>query len=216
MPTTFIGLVIFLAFLTPGFLHYIQRRSLVPQKPLSPLVETATLTTVSLLTNVVVIALFGVARGLATKHTPDIGLLLAARSAYARRHVAYLLEWACVGLVASSLLGILLARWAWLRALVTDRFTPVISEVSAWYQFFEETPPRHYSFVGCELKDGSYVGGRLAWYSTEVVESGDRDLVLAPPFRHRSDAGTDDLPGVERVIVSAREVTRFDISYVQE
>jgi hypothetical protein len=78
-----------------------------------------------------------------------------------------------------------------------------------------QAPGGSYAFVGCELKDGSYVGGRLAWYSTEVVENGDRDLVLAPPLHYRLAGGPDqELVDVERVILAARDISRLDVSYV--
>jgi EamA domain-containing membrane protein RarD len=121
LPTTFFGLIIFLAFLTPGFLHYVQRRSLVPLKPLSPLVETATLTTVSLVTNILALAFFGIIRSLIPTHSPNVSLLLGPKSPYARQHVAYLFIWSSLLLATSSALGVVLGRWNWLRTVVTGR-----------------------------------------------------------------------------------------------
>jgi hypothetical protein len=225
VPTTLVGLLIFLGFLTPGFLHYIQRRAQVPDRPLSPLLETATLTTISLLTNVLTLGAFGLVRAIIPSHTPDVGRLLGSKltrygkpiasgSRYVDGNLPYVLGWAAGILVVSCVLAIVLARSERLRRLVLFRFTPVIYQVSAWYHVFEQVPAGKYVYVGCELTDGAYVGGRLAWYSSETVEAGDRSLVLAPPLTRRiGDDESTQVTDVERMIVSARDIVRMEVSY---
>jgi hypothetical protein len=82
VPTTISGFVFFVVLLVPGFIHYVQRRSRVPQRSLSPLVEIATLATVSLATNLVAIAVFGLVRWIAPDHTPNVGEMILRGSAY--------------------------------------------------------------------------------------------------------------------------------------
>ena len=59
MPTTLTGLLIFVALLTPGLLHYIQRRALSDQPQVSALVEAGTLAIISLVTNLIAVGIFG-------------------------------------------------------------------------------------------------------------------------------------------------------------
>lgn len=216
MPTTLVGLVVFLAFLTPGFLHYIQRRALVPEGPLSPLVETATLTTVSLVTNLAALGVFGLIRFLLPDHTPDIGKLLVPKSTYVRDYPAYILAWSVGVLALSSSLAVILARYESVRRAITARFTPVIFDVSSWYYLFEQAPSDSFVYVGCLLRDGSYVGGRVDWYSTETKETGDRELVLAPPLVQQQGDDTSELSGVERLIVAARDIVTLRVAFVHE
>lgn len=182
MPTTIGGLLIFGAFLVPGFLYYMQRRSRVPQRSLSPLVETAALTTVSMVTNVVALGLFGITRAVWPNHTPDIRRLFLEGSRYAAPRLGYLLIWGAAILIVSSTFALAFGMRPWPLATLVERFTPVIVDVSAWYHVFDEGPPGAKVYVGCDLRDGSYIGGLLDWYSTEVHETADRDFVIAEPI----------------------------------
>ncbi len=226
MPTTLGGFLIFVLLLVPGFIHYVQRRSQVPQRSLSPLVETATLATVSVATNAVAISAFGVARIFLPAHSPDIGRLLIEGTGYAAPRLGYLLLWGGAVLAFSSALALALGmRPKWLRA-VSTRFAPAIVDVSAWYHVFEEGPADNFVYVGCDLQDGSYVGGLLEWYSTAVEETADRDLCLAEPLTFRpvgeseepeaEQSRIQDLEGVSRVVVSARDVARMYVSYLRK
>lgn len=61
----------------------------------------------------------------------------------------------------------------------------------------------------------SYIGGFLDWYSTEVVENGDRDFVLAEPITMRPPgARATAALDAPRLILSAREVRRLYVSYI--
>lgn len=215
MPTTLVGLVIFTSLLTPGFLSYIQRRRLVPTHALSPLVETATLTTVSLLTNVLVLGLFGLIRLTIPAHTPNVGALLHSPGDYALKHLPYVATWGAGLLIASSCLGFAIgARSSWLSHFRVGGLTPEIYDVSAWYHLFE-APPDQRVYVGCDLRGGGYIGGVVDWYSTETVETGDRDLVLGPPLTKVVDGEPKGIDPVERVVISARDITTMYVSYLE-
>jgi hypothetical protein len=221
VPTTLGGLVVFVLLLVPGFVHYIQRRQAVPQRSLSPLVETATLATVSLATIAVAAAVFGLARTFLPDHSPDIRRLLVDGMEYAAPRVGYLLVWAGALLLFSSTLALLLAMRLGPLGSLSTRFAPAIVDVSAWYHEFEEGPPGTFVYLGCDLRDGSYMGGILEWYSTAVEETADRDLALASPITFQppsegEEPQAEDLEGVSRVIVSARDVVRIYVSYINE
>jgi hypothetical protein len=220
MPSTVVGLVIFIVFLVPGVLHFLQRRAAVPQGAggLSPLVETASIASISLLTNVLSLSLFGLVRLGLPGHTPDVGRFVKDAGEYTSDRIPYVVAW-LVGLVAlSCLFAVLLgARTRYQNRLpgfvkeALRRLDPQILNVSAWYSQFEAVPDR-YVYVGCDLQDGSYVGGYLAWYSTDTAETADRDLVLASPITLKRSGESQVLDGVHRVVLSAREIVALLLS----
>jgi len=218
VPTTLVGLFVFVAFLTPGLVYSVHRRALVPQRPLSVLVETATLVSVSLAADIAVLSLFALVRLLIPTHTPDIGALIRDGSSYAQARPAYIFGWSAALLAASCAVGITGARWQRLRSSFLGAFAPSIVDTSAWYYVFEDEPPLDYRavYVACDMKDGSYLAGILAWYSTETAETADRDLVLAPPLLRRSGGKVDSLEGFGRAIVSARDVATIYVSWLTD
>ncbi len=216
MPATFVQLLLFVIFLVPGFLHYVQRRSRVPQRSLSPLVEAATLGTVSLVTNAITLGVFAVVRLFLGGHSPEPRRVFEEGLGYTGPRLGYSLVW-FAGLVAMScviafVLGARPGPVAWLA----ERFAPAIVDVSAWYHVFDEGPVGKRVYVGCDLEDRSYVGGFLDWYSTDVEETDDRDFVLAEPitFRPPDDVEDRTIQEFSRLVISARDVRRLYVSYV--
>lgn len=212
MPTTFVGLLIFVAFLTPGFLHAAQRRALAPRGERSTLMETTAVVSISLATNAVAAAVFGLVRWRLPAHTPNVGQILRAKSSYWIDHLPYVLSWASLLLTCSCALAVVAARSEGLRRFLTRAFTPVIIESSAWCETLAAMKGS-YPHAGLELADGSFVSGRVVWYSTDLEETGDRDLVLGPPLQIRAADGITQLD-VQRVIVAARDIRRIDVTYV--
>lgn len=212
MPTTFVGLLIFIAFLTPGFLHAAQRRVLAPRGERSALMETTSVVSISLAVNAVVAAAFALVRLGLPAHTPDVGALLRADSTYWIDHLPYVLAWASLLFASACVLAVVIARVKRPRRFFTALFTPVIIESSAWSETFA-ADPGSYPHAGLELANGSFVSGRVVWFSTDLEETGDRDLVLGPPLRLRTADGVVNVD-VQRVIVAAREIRRIDVTYV--
>ena len=213
MPSTVGGLVIFVAFLVPGFLYFIQRRRLVPQKSVSTLVETATFATVSVVTNLVTAGLFATLRTFLPRHTPDVGQLILQGRTYVAPHLGYLLAWATGALFVSSGLGLFLAIGPQIVRRVPSWLTPDIVQASAWYQVLnDEVPKGCQTFVGCDLRDGTYVSGYVDWFNTEVDEVADRDLALASPITVIS-GGNPQIVNFPRMVISARDVVRMYVSY---
>lgn len=211
MPTTLVGLTIFVAFLTPGFLYTSQRRTLAPHSERSALMETTSTVSVSLLSNTLVLAFFGLMRWVAPKHTLDVGALLVDSKAYGVSHLPYVITWGVAGLAASCALAVAGARSGRLRSLLARQLLPVIVESSAWTGVLA-TDSSRYPIAGLELVDGSHVSGRVAWFSTHLEETGDRELVLRRPVVLRVDDGWHTLDA-ERVVVSARAIRRLDVTY---
>jgi hypothetical protein len=107
------------------------------------------------------------------------------------------------------------------RGLFKNVFNPVVVDSSTWYHVFESVPPSDngrnpYPYVECHLSDGTYVAGRLSWYSTEIDETADRELSLvAPPEEHQSERN-GAVTGNSIVILSAREIRRMIVTWVDE
>lgn len=189
---------------------------------MSPFVESTQVVTISLGVHIVAFGLFGVVRAvpLGRKHSPDLAELLSDPKLYVLaggdRRLAYVAAWAVGMLALSTSLALLLAfrvgPFGWLER----RFAPAIASSPGWYHVFDEVVPEGAMvFVGCALKDGGYVSGYLDWFSTEAEETADRDLVLAAPLRsYDSNLRELDLQRVGRVVVSARDVERIDVTYV--
>src|ERR1700722_9504940 len=172
MPTTLGGLAIFVVFLTPGFLNYLQRKRRVPQRKLSPLVEVATLLSVSVFTNLLAIGLFALVRTFLPKHTPNVQQILIQGSTYIDPRIGYIAAWSLGILVTSCIIAVLVGS----GVIPFDRLiTPLIIDNSAWYQVFDSAPDNAKIYVGCDLSDGSYVSGYLDYYNTDVDEVADRD-----------------------------------------
>jgi hypothetical protein len=113
------------------------------------------------------------------------------------------------------LLAVVWARWRRLRTVV-GFLAPSIVDASAWYGIFEEEPEFDWEaiYLGCDMKDGSYLAGVLHWYSTEVEETADRDLVLEPPLLRRREGQDDPLQDFERVIISARDISTLYVTWL--
>jgi hypothetical protein len=214
MPSTLTGLGLFVVFLIPGLLHYLQRRRRVPQRALSPLIETATLLAVSLGADLAALGTFAFVRWLAPNATPNPERILTRPASYAYNEIGYLILWGVGLVILSSLLAVLWGRFG--GNLRIPRFlTPLVIDASAWYQVFEGGPSGHLVYVACDMEDGAYIAGTLDWYSTELEESADRDFVLASPFSYSMNDMPSDLTGFDQVVLSARNVKRMYVSFVE-
>jgi hypothetical protein len=209
MPSTLGGLAIFVVFLTPGFLNYVQRRRRVPQRALSPLVEVSTFVSISVFTNLLALGLFALVRWITPDHSPNVEQMLTEGATYIDPRVGYIAAWSAGVLVVSCALAVLIGS----GKLPFPELTPVIINTSAWYQVFESGPADAKVFVGCDMDDGSYISGYLDWYNTDVDEVADRDLVLAAPIEINAEGETTET-GFPRMILSARNIERLSVSFV--
>ena len=231
MPSTLSGLLIFVVVLTPGLLHYIQRHALSDQPQVSALVEAGTLTTVSLVTDLIAVGVFALIRWALPSHTPSPSALLLNGVDYAAPRLGYLILWATAVLALSCMLAILWARRPGFLAKVPI-FIPALIDTSAWVYEFEAAPEGTRVYVGCDLRDGSYVGGYLDWYNTNIEEVSDRDIALVAPITIRRTNGdvlatesgeTDQQVGEDDgksldfgvVVLSARDIASLYVSYLK-
>lgn len=232
MPTTFIGLVLFVGFLTPGFLFTSHRRRLVPRGDDTPIMEVTSIVSISLVTNGAVVCALVVVSRLVPTHTPDVTEAIDYGSGYWLDNLAYMLAWSGGALALSCLLAVVfarceplrrgarsraaqwLSRWRPVRLVVSAFASDVIVETSSWNETFAVGDDQ-YVHLGVQLRDGSYVSGRLVWFSTEIEETADRDLVLGAPLAVRYEGAEEAVAmPAERTVVSAREIVRIDMTPV--
>lgn len=214
MPTTVGSLILFVAFLGPGLAFLLTRERRRPQPERSPFREVASLVLSGLICNIIAALLFGVGRWLWPRLTPDIGQLIRTPVPYARSHYAELwfagLTFLGVALSCAVILGYQdFLKWRFLGFLRGE-----IVVDPAWELVFNSAPVQGFAkYCGCTLEDGTWIVGRLASSSPDVKESGDRDLVLAPPIKFRTEEGKLEASNAERAVISARRVVLLEVHY---
>ena len=224
VPTSLLGLLLFVVLLWPGFVYSTLRGRLRPERTVSPLREVVSIVTASLTVLALTAVVFAVVRVLLPGHTPAVGALVRTPGTYAQEHYQ-LLSWWGAGLVLLALLTSAalaapgtsrsLARLPGLRGLVTPRAHS--SEMSAWWVAFTEYDVDIATcHVGCVLNDGGYYSGWLNSFSQAGNDGPDRDLTLGAPIRYRPAGETADqeLTGVGVVVLSARQIATVLVTYV--
>jgi hypothetical protein len=224
LPTSLVGVIIFVTLLTPGFVYVLRSERRAPERQLSAFRETIILGFVSFAADIAALAIFTPIRILAPGSTPDIGALIRDPSIYFPRHYALVALWGLGLLILACLLAYVCASPAvleWLRRFpalgkaVPER--PYLPYVSGWDRLLARRPGTGV-YVECLLEDGSYVAGWIYTYSRLASETGDRELTLKGPLRYRPPrkAEAQELPGVGAVSISSRRLTALFVSYVTE
>lgn len=223
VPSSMVGLLLFVVLLWPGFAYTAVRARRLPERQVSVLRETVSIVATSLTTIVLVGVLFAGVRSLWPGSTPDSGRLLFDTRAYLRAHYVSVGWWG-LGLLVLAVIGSAgvavaqsserLGRVSWLRWLA---FSPDRSSMSSWWLAFTEWNPDEVDIhLGCTLDDGCYVRGRLFSYSQLAEDVADRDLTLVAPIEVRPKGGdkveTVDQAGL--MIISARHLVTMTVTYV--
>lgn len=231
VPSTVLGLVVFVVSLAPGLAFVLLRERVGSKEKLSPFRETAVVLCVSIAAAVATLAAFAIVRALAPSITPDVGRLVSDPAAYVRTSYVVLFWWGA-GLLAVATAGAGLAGAGVLRRVMArvpgidiDPYPKAhASGVSAWWFAFQDQLrdlPEASVFLDCQLTDGSYVGGYLLSFSTVAEDSGDRELTLAAregspiTFRPAGARTAEARDGVGAVIVSAAHIRLIFVSYVE-
>ncbi|MTD57549.1 DUF6338 family protein [Amycolatopsis pithecellobii] len=207
MPTTLVGLLVFLVLLVPGFAYTLRRERVASSRDVSVFRETIELAFVSVAADAVVLGLFALLRTIVPSWTPDIRQLLREPGRYGIDHLGSVTAWAAGLLAAASGLALLAASPRF-RRREHEAYT------SGWTLLFGEHPGARI-YVGCLLDDGSYVTGRLRTYSRASEDDQDRDLTLTGPISYRAPGETKSevLPDVGAAAISARRLTLLTVTY---
>ena len=233
MPTTLVGLAIFVIFLSPGFVYLVRTETRLPERRYSPLRETVTIVSVSLAANGVIVGLFAILRCLLPTITPDVGAIVRDPSGYFQSSYAEVMIWSVVLLLAASCLAAVVAvppEWSskfaskirfWPGSAIatfiaTRRLQGPIEQLSGWGFAFTKRPD-HRVYVGLDLKDGTYLYGPLFAFSTDLEENDARSIQIGRPVKIRPPG--DNMTAaedwdVDRVIVSASQIKTISVRYV--
>jgi hypothetical protein len=224
MPTTVVGLILFVVLLAPGLSFNAYRTVHGPTRRPSAVRELADIALRSTVCDVFALGVFGLVRTILPSHTPDLGRLARDPASYLRADLAYLFWWAVAVLTLACAAAIGAARFA--GSVTADRlavrapFRWLPSRRGsfvdpAWWTLFNQYPDKQ-AYAGAVLDDGSYLGGWLLAFNPDTNETADRELALAGPIAYRSPTAyeTVDL-GVGAVAVSARRVQYLTVSYLE-
>ena len=225
MPTTLLSLVLFVTLLAPGLCFFLARDALRPQRELSAFRETAVAVLVGLGCDLIILLGFALIRWVAPSLTPDVRRLLLHPYQYSIQHLAFLGWWGFGLLAAACAIGFRAGRLKTLRVpTLHAKWPPItlrkiemgpIRFESTWYTLFHGHEDE-LVYCSCTLEDGTWVGGYLKSFSTEVEESADRELLLVAPIRFRP-AGLEKaaLIDTSAFVVSARRLMFMDVQYLE-
>ncbi len=230
MPTTLVGLLLFIVVLAPGFCFVSAWDTRFPERQRSVFRETITVAFASLTLDVLVLGLFAIVRALWPSSTPDVGELIRQAHAYLvgasfphggyyrngvlQTQGSFLLpsHYVEVFIWAIALLGV-----ACFGAWTAGNFLPwTFPFESSWSLAFAGARPENTEvYVGCELNDGGYIAGYLLSFSSEIEETEDRDLTLSGEIKYRPAGALEaEDQKVGSVVVSARDIKFLTVSYI--
>ncbi|MEV4273515.1 MULTISPECIES: DUF6338 family protein [Micromonospora] len=227
IPTSAIGLVLFVALLAPGLAYVLRHEQVVPAQSLSAFRETVRVVFMSVVCLSMTGLLFAALRWFFPGHTPNVRGLIRDPNNFAREHHVHLAWWALGLLAFATLLGALAADPRFVEALqaarakkwyqrLTGYSETTILDISAWYRAIEQhRGDAEVLVVGAQLDNGAYVLGDLFTYSTASKEDENRDLVLKSPIDLRTADGVTHALDVKYTVISARHIVRLDVTPVR-
>ena len=233
MPTSFGGLLLFVALLAPGFAFVVRRETRFVPRNASVFRETAAVVLASVVANAATLALFAVVRAAWGSITPDVGALVESPHDYFESHYASVAGWGLLLLLVATGLAAFFAvppgwfvkAWKkfpdWLQpAWLEDLGNPIVYK-SAWDQLMHLRLDDGYTgnidvWISCELTDGTWLSGKLYSLNPDINETGDRELILTAPIERRG-VETDDVTelNVGAISISARDTKYVGWSYIQ-
>lgn len=230
MPTTLVGLVIFVVLLLPGFAYLVGKERAGTERRASPFRETVAVVSASVVTELTVV----IASWPWWSRVLDVDKLVGSPSDYWKERPGLLASWGICLLLAATLLGHMftwprLRSPRWLGRLaenardravlkqILDRVRdyPHPSSVSGWWMLFETWKLDRALYAACVMDNGSYITGWVRSFNTSADDTTDRDLILGEPIRYRAP-GHEDVADLEcdAVCVSAKHIVSLEVSYV--
>lgn len=230
MPSTFVGLLLFVLLSTPGLLHVlITEQGARPGRQLSAFRETITVGVTSVFANAAAVLVFFVARALFPEQTPDLARLIRESREYWLEDYRFLLLWAVSLFVLACLIAVLAGGWRNRvsahqtksqthkdRGPIARWFLPPqgVEHVSGWWKLiYNDKQLTRAKRVSCLLDDGTRVEGWYYSFSHESNEGPDRDLLLSGPLVIRDADGSVRSEDRGAVCISARNIVLMHVSY---
>jgi hypothetical protein len=226
VPSSLLGLALFVVLLAPGLAYVLRHEQVVPARAYSGFRESLRVIFVSVACLTVTALLLALLRGLFPAITPDVGDVIKDPSGSVRRHHAELAWWALASVLFATLLGAVVAdprvvgflhatskaksvRW------LTGATNTGIRPVSAWYRvmhlFDDNQGP---VMVGSQMDDGTYVEGRLFSFNAAAEDHQDRDILLSAPLYVTTVDGVRHEFAAQFTVISAHRIVRLDVTHL--
>ncbi|WP_371661326.1 DUF6338 family protein [Streptomyces sp. NBC_00280] len=218
MPSTFIGLLIFIVLLSPGLTYSWAKERSLPSLKLSVFRETATVafvSTVSVTAASVIFSIFHLV--LPATWTPNVGEMVRNPGDYLQSNYVSTFWWAIAVLLLAIILALTCGSWLAFRNFVNrmlfakpnpDRFQ------TEWEAAFTRAPGSQVVLT-LVLEDGRVVTGDLSSRTAAADETVDREITLdAPIFMQVPGAPEAVEIEVDCIVVSARRISAIMVNYV--
>lgn len=220
MPTTFSGLLVFLALLAPGFAFLVVfERGARPTIERSVLRETATIVLASLACNTTSGALFALIRHCGWIDTPSPSKLLTEGKTYFAENLGLVSGWA-LALFLFALAVAVLAAGVLNRPRVqselakrTKWLVPGVTMNSAWWKLLKDEEPESYRRLTCTLDDKTVIEGWLTSLNPSANETADRELTLSAPLRITRPESEPERIKHGSIAISANRIQHLYVSY---
>lgn len=222
MPTTVASLIIFVAFLLPGFTFMRRAEPDSPEREWTPLRELLSVLFVGVSCDLASVGVLAALWSLLPGLGPDFDQLVRMPARYLPEHYKEIVGWAAALIAIAIAIAFVAAtsriRWAMRRF---SRRRGVEAQESAWWRLFHEHPGT-LIYVGCFLEDGSYLRGRLHTYSRVSKEGPDRELTLRADgqvgisYRAPGAGELHELVNVGAVTLSARRILLMTVTYIAD
>lgn len=224
MPTTLTGLLIFVVLLAPGFVYVlVTDRGPFSRTSPSVLRETASIALVSLLCDLVALALYAPCAAVSGGRLASLRVLIEDGASRWTHHrfsmVLTMLGLLLLACLAALTLAGLVNHTSGFASLKKRRpiswILPAtgVRTMSAWWFVLRHEHPDRARRVTCYLLDGSRVRGWLRSMNPSADETEDRELILAGPIRITSIDGTRRWLKTGLLTVSARQIQYLHVDY---
>lgn len=225
IPSSLLGLVLFVVLLAPGLAYVLRHERSVPAVTYSAFRETLRVVFASVTCLTVTGLLFAGLRFLVPEHTPDVRRLVQEPIAYIRGHHVQFAWWSFVLVVFATLLGFLAADPRFIlaqRKARSNRFwrwllgESAIRPSSAWRTALIELKPSKAdeTLVGVQMVDGAYIQGYLVSANPSTTENDQREIVLTRAKLRTAEGAISDI-GATFTVVSARHIVRLDVTHLE-
>jgi len=213
VPSTPIALILFAWLTIPGLVYILQRRRMSQIRTESAFVESARIALVSVASDLIAIGILELVRLVHPSVTPDLRNLLIDNWREQLSKYWSLDMWWAIGLMAvACFVAYVIARWGEIIApffVGSSQNTPY----NAWWKYFRQDADDKFVYVGLDLNDNRFVEGYVVWFSTEINDTADRDLVIQKP-KMRFGTELQELE-CNYFIVSARDIKRIHLTYIE-
>lgn len=211
MPTTLIGLLIFISIIAPGLSFVFIIESRLPKRRVSAFRETVSIAAIGLLCDAVVLLAYVILKKIWPNLGFDFGLLIRDPSTYWSFHYEAILWTSVIALTTACILGATLG-WFWDAS--------AFSEYSGWWSMFreayEEVTGVESILVFCELTNAEFVVGALRSFNTDSVDSLDREIVLQAPLYHAPTPNSPDERATEANLIENVGLTAINAHQIKQ